>query len=166
MWVDHVQTQEEEETDLELSGMLKTFIGSPRETSIQYQRWYKDLYHIGRTSGLNGHSLAYECLLAMSPANCGVLAVCRFGFHALLQDWWDRGDFPLSQISMAETNLHQNAMEAGSKPICEILIKRGIERSLPGSTGRALMGAARSENTEIYQIFHQTRHKSQSGHRK
>lgn len=141
-WMDYaLQTQEKKETDLELIGMLKTFIGSPRETSMQYQRWHEDLFDAPMPRSLDKYYHDHSCLEAVSPANCGILGMCRFGFYALLQDWWDGEDLPLSQISMAKTNLLQNAMDAGSKPICEILIKRGIERSLPGSTGRALVDA-------------------------
>lgn len=39
-WIPHVQTQEEEKPDPMLRELLNTFLGSPKESSLQYQRCF------------------------------------------------------------------------------------------------------------------------------
>ncbi|RYP41559.1 hypothetical protein DL768_010475 [Monosporascus sp. mg162] len=39
-WITHVQTQEGQEADPVLAGLLKKFLGSPGESSVQYREWH------------------------------------------------------------------------------------------------------------------------------
>ncbi|RYP57916.1 hypothetical protein DL770_010551 [Monosporascus sp. CRB-9-2] len=42
-WIAHVQTQEGQKADPVLAGLLKKFLGSPRESSVQYQEWHRQV---------------------------------------------------------------------------------------------------------------------------
>ncbi|KAE8440485.1 hypothetical protein EG329_007429 [Mollisiaceae sp. DMI_Dod_QoI] len=154
-WIKHIQTQEEQEPDPRLVDLLKFFLGSPGESSSQYQQWYLQVMtdlEIPLTS-------AFRRVLMdeISPENSTVFAMCRFSFYTLLSDWWRDAEIPPSQTNSRGDNLLTLAAAAGCRPICEALIKRGAQVDLQnGEYGSALAVAAwRGEIETIMYLIEQ-----------
>jgi ankyrin repeat protein len=147
-WIKHIQTQEEQEADPGLADLLKSFLGSPGESSLQYQQWYLQV-----KTDLDIPSTSVFCNIdkkEISPEHSTVFAMCRFSFYALLSDWWRDAEIPLSQTNSKGDNLLTLAAAAGCRPICEALIKRGAQVNLQtGEYGSALAAAAWWGKTEM-----------------
>lgn len=148
-WIRHVQTQEGEDADPMLVDRLKTFLGSPGESSVQYRQWYlqvkADKYKPS-TSALSRISIE-----EISPESSTILAICRFSFYTLLSSWWRKEKTPPPQTNGQGDNLLMLATVAGCRPICEALIEWGIYINLQGGQyGSALVAAAAAQswNTE------------------
>ncbi|KAH8586045.1 hypothetical protein B0O99DRAFT_586459 [Bisporella sp. PMI_857] len=150
-WVTHIQTQEEQKTDPVLVDLLKSFLGSPGESSWQYRQWYLRAKADGRKPSTSVFSNI--SMVEISPETSTVFAMCRFSFYALLADWWRDAEIPLLQTNSEGDSLLTLAAAAGCRPICEVLIKRGVQVNLQlqtGGYGSALAAAAAvSEHTEI-----------------
>lgn len=152
-WLHHVrQAQEKEEIDLELAGLLKAFLGSPKESTVQYQRWLEDFKRLTQWPPSKLFIMAID-LWYVRPADSCVVIICGFGFYELLKDWWNDEENLLSQLSHMNVDLLQLAMSANRKPICEILLRRGIETSGPGEKGRALLTAAGTGRIDLVRFF-------------
>ena len=126
-WIIHVQTQEGNETDSGLTRILQMFLGSPEESSLQYRAWYRqivsdDFDNMPLTSAFSD---IYERQIA--PEHVSIFIMCRFSFYTVLLDWWNNAEIGLSQTTSRGDNLLALAAAAGCKPICENLIKRGIQ---------------------------------------
>jgi hypothetical protein len=157
-WITHVQTQEEQEADPMLAGLLKTFLGSPGESSLQYREWY--LQFSADRDWPSTRILSDINMDEISPNTSAVFAMCRFSFYALLADWWRDAEIPLSQTNSEGDNLLTLAAAAGCRPICEELIKRGVQVNLQSRKvgsgivnqtrgyGNALAAAAARGHTE------------------
>ena len=147
-WIKHILTQEEQEPDPRLADLLKFFLGSPGESSLQYQQWYLQVMtdlDIPSTSVFRNVEKN-----EISPENSTVFAMCRFSFYALLSDWWRDAEIPPSQTNSKGNNLLTLAAATGCRPICEALIKRGAQVNLQnGEYGSALAMAAWRGETEI-----------------
>lgn len=79
------------------------------------------------------------------PEDAAVLMACRFSFYTLLSEWWADSEITLSRTSTSGENLLTLAAAAGCRPICETLIKRGMQVDMPprsGRSGSALAAAA------------------------
>ncbi|RYP17500.1 hypothetical protein DL765_004464 [Monosporascus sp. GIB2] len=144
-WITHVQTQEGQEADPVLAGLLKKFLGSPGESSVQYREWHRHVFSeptapytsVFREYGANG--IGEDDI---SPANVAILGMCRFSLYTLLSDWWANAEIPLSQTNNNGNNLLAIAAEAGCIRICEALIKRGMQVDMQsGIYGSALAAA-------------------------
>jgi ankyrin repeat protein len=146
-WIQHIQTQEVQEADPGLADLLKSFLGSPGESSLQYQQWYlqvKTDLDIPFTSVFRNVDKN-----EISPEHSTVFAMCRFSIYALLSDWWRDAEIPPSQTNSKGDNLLTLAAAAGCRPICEALIKRGAQVNLQtGECGSALATAAWRGETE------------------
>jgi ankyrin repeat protein len=157
-WITHVQTQEEQEADPVLAGLLKTFLGSPGESSLQYREWF--LQVSADRLRLSTSVFSYINMDEISPKNSAVFAMCYFSFYALLSDWWRDAEIPLSHTNSEGDNLLTLAAAAGCRPICEALIKRGVQVNLQSRKvgsgvvnqtrgyGSALAAAATGGHTE------------------
>ncbi|CAI7667495.1 unnamed protein product [Penicillium discolor] len=163
-WVIHVTKYEDliakegQEVDPLLAKLLKSFLGSPSESSFQYRAWYRNL-------GFPIRSPPSSFLRDSSKFNFGggylseevtICAMCRFPFYILLRDWWDNAEFTVSQTNEYGETLLILAVQAGCKPISEILIKRGIEPNLTlsgGIYGSALAAAASRGEKEIVNLL-------------
>ncbi|CAI7611281.1 unnamed protein product [Penicillium crustosum] len=172
-WVIHVTTYEDliakkgQEVDSLLAKLLKSFLGSPSESSFQYRAWYRSLgsaYDSPSSSFLRergkfkfGNISHQEDI---SPEEVTICAMCRFPLYILLRDWWDNAEFTISQTSEQGNTLLVLAVKAGCKAICEALINRGIEINLmlpSNSYGSALAAAAWGGNKEIVNLLIENR---------
>ncbi|KAK3933812.1 hypothetical protein QBC46DRAFT_326021 [Diplogelasinospora grovesii] len=150
-WITHVQTQEGQEADSMLAGLLKAFLGSPGKSSLQYQRWYRQIVSDGWISTSAFSAISKQ---EISPENAAILAMCRFSFYTLLSDWWDNAEIELSQTNREGDNLLILAAVAGCRPICETLVNRRIQVNIrTGSYGSALVAAAYWGETEIVEFL-------------
>ncbi|EED15143.1 hypothetical protein TSTA_045980 [Talaromyces stipitatus ATCC 10500] len=83
-WVYPAYTQIKSKGDHELSHLLKTFLGSPKERSVQYRSWhtdspgYVDIW-------INGFGLDAAFKPGIYPAKFHVLTMCRFSSYALVE---------------------------------------------------------------------------------
>jgi ankyrin repeat protein len=146
-WITHIQTQKEQEPNPILADLLKAFLGSPGESSLQYRQWYLQVKadrDMPSTSAFRNVNIK-----EISPENSTVFAMCRFSFYALLSDWWRNAEIPLPQTNSEGDNLLAVAAAGGCRPICEALIKRGAQVNLQsGRFGSVLATAAWWGNTE------------------
>jgi hypothetical protein len=148
-WITYIQTQEEQEADPVLANLLKAFLGSPGESSLQYRQWY---LQVNADQGRRSTSIVrYINMEEISSEKSTVFAMCRFSFYTLLSDWWCNAEIPLLQTNSEGDNLLALAAVVGCRPICEALIKRGAQANLLLQTGRygsALAAAAERGRTE------------------
>lgn len=154
-WVRHIQTQEGQESpDPILSHLLSSFLGSPEESSPQYQRWYNLMEAFQQFDKcLDGYSnLEYD----LAPPTVAWFAVCRFSFYTTLSDWWDVAVFDTSRTNEKGANLLAIAVLGGCKSICKNLIRRGVDVNLQlkhNDYGSALAVAACGGNLEIVKFL-------------
>jgi ankyrin repeat protein len=68
-----------------------------------------------------------------------------------LSEWWESSDIPLFETNEVGENLLNFAARRGHRPICEVLLKRGMDINLlDGSIGSPLAAAATSSgNIEV-----------------
>lgn len=134
-WVIHVRTYDEQmvkegqEADLNLKCLLKTFLGSPGESSTQYRHWYHQIYQT-RWQRPSSSIMANMVIEDIFPPDVTLFAMCRFSFYAVLRDWWDDAEMAVSQVNSQGHNLLTLAVLARCKPICEVLLKQGIQINL------------------------------------
>ncbi|RYP07284.1 hypothetical protein DL764_002599 [Monosporascus ibericus] len=152
-WIAHVQTQEGQTADPVLAGLLKKFLGSPEESSVQYREWHRQVLSGTRfVFGKNRDNPIY--VRDMSPANATILVICRCSFYTLLSDWWANAEVSLLQKNDEGNDLLTLAAVAGCIPICEALIKRGMQVNMQsGIYGSALAAAAFKGETETVKFL-------------
>ncbi|QKX62010.1 uncharacterized protein TRUGW13939_09166 [Talaromyces rugulosus] len=137
-WIVHVQTQEGKGADPILTRLLKDFLGSPNESSLQYRAWYRQIasdkwpepstsafYHINEEE--------------ISPESAAILSMCRFSLYTPLLDWWDNAEIVFGTIE-----------------IVNFLIEKGADVNMPlqsGKYGSALVVAAYGEKLEIIEFL-------------
>lgn len=131
-WPMHVKRYEEEirpgsEVDAELSHLLKRFLGSPDDSSLQYRRWINHIMILG-DSYLFSHAPETSSLYRMEkdhlrPTKAALFAMCRFGFYHLLVDWWTGDLFNDAAKTYTDNGLTALALAVmgGAQPICERL---------------------------------------------
>ncbi|OCL11473.1 hypothetical protein AOQ84DRAFT_386815, partial [Glonium stellatum] len=154
-WVVHVQANEGQEVDSVLSRLLKIFLGSPEESSVQYRKWYRqvepDSFREPTTSVFNSIDID-----EIAPEHTSLFAMCRFSLYTTLLDWWVTAEIDLSQTNSKGDNLLVLAAVAGSKSICETLVKQGIPVNIllrSGQYGSALAAAAYGGRAEIVRFL-------------
>lgn len=144
-WISHVQTQDVEEVDCVLTKLLKTFLGAPEESSVQYRAWYRRAV---------SDRIFTDNMEDISPEYSSIFAMCRLSFYTLLSDWWHTEKFSLTQVNSQGDSLLSLAAVAGCRPICEVLIKRGIHINLQtGNYGSALAAAAFGGNAGVVEFL-------------
>ncbi|KAK5997061.1 hypothetical protein PT974_02412 [Cladobotryum mycophilum] len=72
----------------ELTATLKGFLGSPEQSSTQYQEWIHILTHVASADDMP--STMRRCVIYgyTGPSSTPLLTICRFGFFYVLHDWW------------------------------------------------------------------------------
>jgi ankyrin repeat domain-containing protein 50 len=146
-WVEHIQFLEGQEPDSELSHLLKTFLGSPNNSSMQYRRW-----HVYLRKSDHGYSASGET----TPETASVFAMCFFSFYTLLADWWADEEIDLSQVNARGNGLLHIAAAAGSVSICAKLLERGIIVDMELQTrgyGSALANASVCGNIDVVKLL-------------
>ncbi|KAI1172055.1 ankyrin repeat-containing domain protein [Nemania sp. FL0916] len=137
-WMDHVQSQEGQNSNPLLTSLLKSFLGSPEQSSLYYQGWH----HITR----------YRALF---PSKVAIFAMCHFSFYTTLSDWWEFPTFDISQQNHDNNNLLTIAIPNSSKELCQRLIELGINVNSPDGNkyGSALMQAACLGRWEVVPVL-------------
>jgi ankyrin repeat protein len=157
-WAKHIQGAQDDE-DGNLSSLLKTFLGSPEDSSKQYQRWFETIREelvriIMITEGEEDYDLylgaggfdeegqdTYDFNQAahpeysefeseLGPADKAIFAMCHLSFNTILSDWWQNKEFEVSHVNERGHNLLTLAARAGCTPICQRLIAKGAEVNL------------------------------------
>lgn len=179
-WMIHVQDCGEEGTKGPLPYRLKRFLKSPDKSSHAYQAWYKmvmkdrfkpassfvadsrfDLTDLEPEAGKAGEGETEdegesgEEGKAEEEGSMAAFAICAFGLHSTLQYWensWKKYELRnangYSQLQLAAI--------AGSVPICEYLIRRGVnvnEQFQGGGYGSTLAAAAAFGNTKVVELL-------------
>lgn len=161
-WVRHVHRLTEADA-AELSPLLKTFLGSPDESSVQYQRWYQqtaeDCHNFWSTEELQYYDKRHfgkesfgDLVNELDPEDAAVFAMCRFSFDSVLSDWWDVAEIDVSRVNKRGHNLLMLAARAGSPQICEWLVNQGMDvnsRCQSREHGTALVAAASSGHAAV-----------------
>lgn len=166
-WMQHTQKLKGTEAAAEVTPLLKAFLGSPGETSVQYKRWYRqatqdydrflfnsafDFYCQGRFDNEELRTLLDE----LDPEDVGAFAMCRFSFDTILSDWWEDANLDVSQVNKRGHNLLAIAARAGSLPICRWLVNKGIDVNLRVQGfdhGSALVAAAAKGHTDVVKFL-------------
>lgn len=156
-WTTHVEVQEAEEVDPVLEHHLKSFLGSPENSSLQYREWYIKFGQIYK------YSESSELIHDLAPETVAFFAMCRFSFWDILLDWWEDSDLDLSQRNQDGRNALEIAAKHGRKQNCENLVELGVDVNLtPTLTknvdfeshgGSALAEAAHEGYTEIVEFL-------------
>lgn len=156
-WPIHVQTQELSAVDPALACRLKAFLGSPNESSLQYRAWFREVDSDTVTSSRPSSSIFSTIYCKqLSPENFAIFAMCSFKFYYILSDWWSDAEIPLSLENDDGETLLILAALASSKPICEALLRRGMEVNRlfkAGSWGSTLAAAAADGEPEIVRFL-------------
>jgi ankyrin repeat protein len=161
-WIRHVQIADATEAS-ELAPLLKAFLGSPNESTLQYQRWLRQItkdFDILPTEGkfgycwerhYGGYPLGY-LLSAFCPEDAAVFAMIRFSFDLILASWWEEAEIDLSRRNHDGHHLLAIAANVGSLLICKSLLSRGFDvnaRCEGIYHGTGLVAAAACGNLEL-----------------
>ncbi|KAI2636665.1 hypothetical protein GGS21DRAFT_39862 [Xylaria nigripes] len=151
-WIPHVQTQERHNADPKLANLLKAFLGSFEQSSVQYRAWHRRVHE---SCHRTGRSFPNVNLKNISPGTSTHFLASYFSLYTLLQDWWNALS-DVSQIAESGCDLLTLAAIGGSKPICARLCEAGVDVNapLPNKCYRsALTAAVFEEKTVIVQFL-------------
>ncbi|GAQ39380.1 Pfs, NACHT and Ankyrin domain protein [Aspergillus niger] len=151
-WVVHVHGSgcSEEST---VASLLKTFLGAPDDSSVQYRTWYRQVRLDASMkplldnstgwdiSGFDSNTFNYYRTLRellyikigyiwgseLEPEDAAVFAMCRFAFDKILWGWWQNRDINISRLNQRGHDLLTVAAIGGSVPICQHLIAKGVD---------------------------------------
>ncbi|KAJ3574775.1 hypothetical protein NPX13_g4254 [Xylaria arbuscula] len=153
-WIYHIQAQEKQVFHSVLAELLKSFLGSPTESSIQYRAWFYNRV----MCVLRGRSFLSESIYIdeIHPEATALFGMCRFSLYHILSDWWQDTEFDISMTTDSGLSLLALAVLGNSKQICENLIQRGIQVDMQlqhEDYGSALAAAVSEENQEIIKLL-------------
>lgn len=127
-WPIHVRSQEEQgggtpTGDSPTARLLKPFLGSPGESSVQYRRCLDNM-----STGFQSLSpFNPQILKDLQPTSQSVFGMARLGFYFLLLDWWDNSKVDASATNGDDYNLLALAAMVGSEPICRYVVDMGVK---------------------------------------
>ncbi|KAJ6183789.1 hypothetical protein N7519_005090 [Penicillium mononematosum] len=136
--------------------LLKTFLGSPEESSKQYRKWYEvikddlerivdvaqgtDEFHFYLEAGgftkeefdtcdfnQAQHPEYGEFESELGPSDAAIYAMCHLSFAAILSDWWENAEFDVSRVNERGHNLLTIAARVGCTSICKTLVEKGAD---------------------------------------
>jgi ankyrin repeat protein len=159
-WAYHVNGAEDIEMT-KLGHLLKSFLGSPNESSVQYRRWHQKncidfqenlpIAHPKHFLELPGSLDKFE---QTKPADAALFGMCTFSLDSILRDWWEDMEIDIPRIG----ELLSISAGEGCLPICENLLQR-----LPGQPpdpdsegeyfGSSLWQASNAGHIEIVQML-------------
>ncbi|KAI0547823.1 hypothetical protein F4679DRAFT_552833 [Xylaria curta] len=145
-WITHSQSQEGQEPGSTLRCLLKSFLGSPLQSSLQYRAWVRVTDN--EESDIPTYDLHSEAV--------ALFAMCRFGFYTLLKDWWDDAEFDITLTNSVGCSLLGLAAMGGYNQICDNLIRRGADVNMQlqyGDYGSALAAAVYGGELEVVQLL-------------
>ncbi|KAI1271482.1 hypothetical protein F5Y07DRAFT_404328 [Xylaria sp. FL0933] len=149
-WLYHVHNQETQKSDSLLAQLLKSFLGSPTESSLQYRAWVK------ATNSVYEGVRDYIYTRDVEPATTALFGMCRFSLHQILLDWWEHAELDIRAINSRGDNLLSLAAVSGCTQSCEYLIRRGIPVNMQLQHpwhGSALAAAAHAGNCEVIELL-------------
>ncbi|KAJ5506613.1 Mur ligase C-terminal [Penicillium expansum] len=146
-WMRHIQRQEyialdSNRFDYPLNALLREFLSSPSRSGPVYQAWHQDVSDDVRLIRDTAIFTDFSTLEDISPPTLPILAVCRFSFNTILQDWWDRDDMFLTYFNKQNETPLIIAVRAGCISICEKLLNRKAFVDHSGDRSSALATAA------------------------
>lgn len=146
-WMRHIQRQEyialeSNGFDYPLNALLREFLSSPSRSGPVYQAWHQDVSDDVRLIRDTAIFTDFSTLEDISPPTLPILAVCRFSFNTILQDWWDRDDMFLTYFNKQNETPLIIAVRAGCISICEKLLNRQAFVDRSGDRSSALATAA------------------------
>jgi hypothetical protein len=158
-WPQHLNGAKDIEM-AKLSPLLKTFLGSPDESTVQYQRWYQKA---DRDLGLYArprpkHYMAHNKLHNLVPADAAIFAMCCFSLDSIVGDWWENEAIDISRVNHYKINLLEIAAEEGSLSVCEKLIQMLVDQGTDTNTqgqflDKALVAASQGGQEEVVQML-------------
>ncbi|RDW58456.1 hypothetical protein BP5796_12386 [Coleophoma crateriformis] len=156
-WMIHVRKCEDgQDSDHKdrLSTLLQEFLGSITASSLAYQYWLRVC--VQRNTRFDIHSGIYGTIYAynLEPNHSASFAICAFGLHRVLHDWWQSPWPGYANKTKKQNSLLQLAVIANASSICKTLIGWGLDVNEPlGEDGSALAIAASCGNKEIVELL-------------
>ncbi|RAH86793.1 hypothetical protein BO86DRAFT_428564 [Aspergillus japonicus CBS 114.51] len=140
-WHKHLQRLENSPVAMDddlapVTGLLEKFLGAPEASSAQYRLWAP--------------------LEDMEPADCSILAVCRYGFVQILVDWWRRAELSPVWSDDIGPSPTMVAVRNGHAPIVQALLQKGVSIAAQANsmTGLTPLKAAVSQGqVEVVRIL-------------
>jgi ankyrin repeat protein len=159
-WPRHVQKHGEDDVDPNLARLLKAFLGSMDAGSGAFQHWFT-LYREEQGSHYGGYGqrerleLLAEDYGEVAPPSRTTFAICYFGFHKILAEWWKRGPAQLLVRNARRNTLLHLAVKSGSYTLTQRLVDLGLDVNSPGSAnfGSPLTIAAGDGSIRILQLL-------------
>ena len=145
-WPGYVTAVNDTETfDSDLVRLLKDFLGSPMETSVQYRQW---LSWIDSTVLRNDWEYPlYIDSVCLRPSKIALYAMVAYGFTDILMDWWESAAMDVSVKSAGGMPLLNLTY---SLQVTKLLLKRGVDVNKPVELfGSALGQAVESGSLEM-----------------
>ncbi|KAJ5240485.1 uncharacterized protein N7469_002076 [Penicillium citrinum] len=156
-WPQHVQgAQDDQESTL--SSLLKTFLGSPKESSQQYQKWYglteldpiiriQELSFLSSDDEFDTYQSEYHPVRNFFSRSgirdsfqhfgfdekreiaqdAAVHAMCYYSFSTILSDWWQNGDYDITQKNNKGNDVLAISALVGCTEICNMIVERGMD---------------------------------------
>jgi ankyrin repeat protein len=159
-WISHVRNCEYQGSNDRVSNLLKRFFGSPMESSIAYQEWYKMLEYDEDLVSPFYYPLFTppERYLPrdIEPISSASYGICALGLYDLLSDWFTIPWVEYRSKNIRGRSLLQLAAIAGSHPICECLIQWGadVKELLEDEDyGNALIAAAAQGRKQVVKLL-------------
>ncbi|KAJ5930697.1 ankyrin [Penicillium verhagenii] len=164
-WPLHIQcyeriTQPPEKLDICLMGRLRTFLESPNQSGLVYQRWHEHIQrdfegrvYFTRIGTSIFSYLNVGSFKVISPSTLPVLAICRFGLNGIFTELWDSGHISPSSTNIQSDCLLDLAAEAGSIQICKKLVESGAMTDYCHGTCSALSIVAECGHREIFDLL-------------
>ncbi|KAJ5537709.1 ankyrin [Penicillium frequentans] len=161
-WAIHIQSYERkmqglQKPDVSLMLILKAFFISPTKSGLVYQRWHQHMemeLHRHRwklsTSIFSFGNVTFDDIC---PPTSPILAVCRFGLHAIFAEWWDSGQISPSNTNKSQESLLELAAKAKSIEICTMLVERTATNDYCGHAGAALVVAVTNDCSNIVDLL-------------
>jgi ankyrin repeat protein len=149
-WPYHVQKHGEDNIDPRLAVLLKAFLGSIDSSSRAFQHWYG--LRLNERPSLRDSDCTY---VEVAPPSLATFAIRRFGFHAVLGDWWETGPSdPHRRNDEGNTLLHL-AVISGSDTLTLKLLNLGLDVNASGSprVGFPLTAAASEGNERLCRLL-------------
>jgi ankyrin repeat protein len=148
----HIQSAQNDDDDNgSLGFLLHSFLGSPEESSPQFQKWYNSLDdnfsridpsnyaaagydadgtplgHLAGTKRIRSFGVEWALTTMIRPERATIYAMCYFSLERVLGEWWANAEITKSRRNANQLNLLAIAARSGSGFICEALIKRGVD---------------------------------------
>jgi ankyrin repeat protein len=153
-WVTHVQRHGEETIDDRLAILLKRFLGSMNESGLAYRNWYRMVTNFFAAQGPEYDIPLYRIYKQLAPPSLASFAICAFGFHKILSDWWVSGFANIDQKNHQGELLLGLASAGGHDQIVQRLLEKGADVNAQGGYyGNALQAASVKGHDQIVQLL-------------